>query len=229
MSHSSVLAGYLLHGAYYALEQCGCLLRDARILFLHDSFASTFTLSVFAHEELGRERRLLELRAKVSKESVTLEDIREACKPQDRPHETKLERSGLGALKVKLLHASNPQRPEYQGEADRRLSEMHEAYRAKSPNEIHNMASLFVEPNKDFSHWNRPTSTTPETARGVLRDAINAYAMKYDRRTQPALPSDAPVVASIAEEMKRDAEIFEALGKWKTRPELWKPDWTGLT
>jgi AbiV family abortive infection protein len=49
-----VSAGYLLHGAAYALEQCGLLLRDANILYRNGSYASVIVLAGFAREELGR-------------------------------------------------------------------------------------------------------------------------------------------------------------------------------
>ena len=47
-------ADYLLRGTVFALEQCGLLLRDARILCEAGSYASAVVLTAFAREELGR-------------------------------------------------------------------------------------------------------------------------------------------------------------------------------
>jgi AbiV family abortive infection protein len=44
---------HLLHGAVYALEQCGVLLRDANVLYRSESYANAVVLARFAQEELG--------------------------------------------------------------------------------------------------------------------------------------------------------------------------------
>jgi hypothetical protein len=75
------------------------------------------------------------------------------------------------------------------------------------------MAALYVDP-KDRS-WNRPVLTTRVEARDFLYAAINAYAREYYRTTHPFSPPE--------------IEIFEALSKWLERPELWRPEWPGLT
>ena len=56
-----VTANFLLEGAYYALEQCGLLLRDAVQLYNGSSYATAVVLAAFAREELGREKILLAL------------------------------------------------------------------------------------------------------------------------------------------------------------------------
>ncbi len=38
----------LLKGTFYALEQCGLLLRDANILYRSGSYASTIVLAAFS-------------------------------------------------------------------------------------------------------------------------------------------------------------------------------------
>ncbi len=61
----------LLKGTFYALEQCGLLLRDANIQYRNGSYASTIVLAAFAREELGRYRILLDFwrRARDGKET----------------------------------------------------------------------------------------------------------------------------------------------------------------
>ena len=78
----------MLEGAVYALEQCGLLLRDANLLYRNGSYASAVAVALFAREELGRYRILLELRKKVlDGDSVTIKKIQD-CR---RNHEAKQE------------------------------------------------------------------------------------------------------------------------------------------
>jgi AbiV family abortive infection protein len=88
---ASVSPRYLLEGAVYALEQCGLLLRDANLLYRNGSYASAVAVALFAREELGRYRILLELRKKVlDGDHLTIEQIQNCC----RNHETK-QRAGM--------------------------------------------------------------------------------------------------------------------------------------
>jgi AbiV family abortive infection protein len=70
----------LLKGAFYELEQCRLLLRDANILYPNRRYASTVILAAFAREELGRYNILLDLwrRARAG-EAVPVDRIRKAC------------------------------------------------------------------------------------------------------------------------------------------------------
>ena len=43
---------YLLQGTWYALEQCGLLLRDANELYRSNSYANALVLTAFARENL---------------------------------------------------------------------------------------------------------------------------------------------------------------------------------
>jgi AbiV family abortive infection protein len=51
---------FFLEGAAYALEHCGCLLRDAVALYERGSYASAVVLTMFGREELGKYRMLRE-------------------------------------------------------------------------------------------------------------------------------------------------------------------------
>jgi AbiV family abortive infection protein len=85
---SSVTPQYLLEGAVYALEQCGLLLRDANLLYANGSYASAVALALFAQEELGRWRILLDLRKKVlAGEHLTIKEIHARCKRHERKQE----------------------------------------------------------------------------------------------------------------------------------------------
>ena len=85
---TSVTPEYLLKGAAYALEQCGLLLRDANSLYSCGSYASAVAVALFAREELGRYRILLDLRTQVlGGGHLTIEKIQKRC----RDHVTKQE------------------------------------------------------------------------------------------------------------------------------------------
>src|SRR5436190_22890133 len=77
---ASVTPEYLLKGAAYALEQCGLLLRDANLLYRNGSYASAVAVALFAREELGRYRILLDLRKQVLRgERFTIKEIQDRC------------------------------------------------------------------------------------------------------------------------------------------------------
>src|SRR5260370_10937907 len=56
-----VSVGALLKGSWYALEQCGLLLRHAKILHQAAAYPTVVALSLIAREELGRHYILLDL------------------------------------------------------------------------------------------------------------------------------------------------------------------------
>src|SRR2546426_1074425 len=77
---TSVSSDYLLRGAVFALEQCGLLLSDARVLCEHGSYASAVVLAAFTREELGRYRILRGLwRRTMAGESFSVKQIRKRC------------------------------------------------------------------------------------------------------------------------------------------------------
>src|SRR5262249_45808748 len=81
MPAASVTPRYLLEGAAYALEQCGLLLRDANVLYSDGSYSSAVAIALFAREELGRYRILLDLRNEVlGGNHFTIEKIGKRCK-----------------------------------------------------------------------------------------------------------------------------------------------------
>jgi AbiV family abortive infection protein len=76
----AVTADYLLRGTVFALEQCGLLLRDARILCEAGSYASAVALTAFAREELGRYKILRELwKRTAAGESFSVKQINKKC------------------------------------------------------------------------------------------------------------------------------------------------------
>jgi AbiV family abortive infection protein len=211
----------LLKGAFYALEQCGLLLRDANILYRNRSYANTIVLAAFAHEELGRHRILLDLWrvAHGGKETVTTKQIKRACKE----HETKQERgmsgttlkSGIKGL-LEAIAKSDPPSPEYDA-LDAELRKIIKAKQKRTPNDRHDMriAALYVEPVSE-TRWNRPADTSAIVALEFLREAVNDYSRQCHKGF--ISPRDA-----ILE--RTDPELYSALEQWSDRPKLQAPEW----
>jgi AbiV family abortive infection protein len=214
---------YLLQGAWYALEQCGLLLRDGNVLYRNSAYASAVVLTAFAREELGRSRILLDCwRRAFAGEAFTVAQIQEACED----HVTK-QRAGMLSLTMradresglgKLLKArmeNPPQSAEWQ-KADAELKRIDEMKKKRSPTDRHEkrMAALYVEPISE-SEWNRPAATSALTARDFLQDAVNDYAGRYYRYCG----------AENAILKKDDPELYNALEQWSDRPVLQGPEW----
>jgi AbiV family abortive infection protein len=210
----------VLKGAFYALEQCGLLLRDANILYRNRSYASTVALASFACEELGRHRILLDLwrRSRDGKEPFTADQICDACDD----HLTK-QRKGMSGTTLKsginkLLQAissNHPSSPEYQ-DADAKLRKIIEVKQKRTPGDRHDkrMAALYVEP-KSETWWNRPAEMSATVAWEFLKDAVNDYAQQYHKGF--VAPSDAILKVT-------DLELYNALEQWSDRPKLQAPE-----
>jgi len=210
----------LLKGAFYALEQCGLLLRDATILYQNHAYANTVVLAGFAHEELGRHRILLDLwRHACAGKVVTAAQIRKACKE----HETKQEagmsgttlKSGISEL-LQAISSNHPSSSKFQ-DADAKLEKMIEAKRKRTPGDRHKqrMAALYVEPVSE-TRWNRPAETSATVTWEFLKDAVNDYAQQYHKGF--VAPSDVNLKVT-------DPELYSALEPWSDRPKLQAPEW----
>ncbi|SRR5258708_197242 len=212
----------LLKGTFYALEQCGLLLRDANILYRNGSYASTVVQAAFAREELGRYRILLDLwrRARDGKETFTADQIREACDDHVVKQRAGMlsstmradRDSGLG----KILRASMenpPQSPEFQ-EARATLEGIDLKKQKRTPGDRHEkrMLALYVEPVSE-TQWNRPDDTSAMAAHEFLADSVNDYSGRYhqDYITSAILKED-------------DPDLYGAIEQWADRPELPAPE-----
>jgi AbiV family abortive infection protein len=98
----SVTALSLLHGAVYSLEQCGLLLRDARILYDRSSYSTALAVAAFAREELGRWKILLKLRTQVvTGKHFSVKDVETEC----NDHVSK-QRAGMTSLTQRADNSS---------------------------------------------------------------------------------------------------------------------------
>jgi AbiV family abortive infection protein len=96
-----VAASVLLKGAWYALEQCGILLRDASVLYNEKAYPSAVALAMIGREELGKYRMLLEewRKAGSTKKLPTVEAIQDGC----AEHIDKQKRAVLGVTFTSVL------------------------------------------------------------------------------------------------------------------------------
>jgi AbiV family abortive infection protein len=172
---------YLLKGAAYALEQCGLLLRDANLLYRNGSYASAVAVALFAREELGRWRILLDLRTKVlGGERVTIEEIQERC----RGHVTKQEAgmlsfvmrvetdTALGGIFGTYVNAKHG------SEEWQTAKEQLEQTTISFERHKQRMSALYVDPVPEG--WNRPTKEISHvTAYAYLKGAADDYSVQY--------------------------------------------------
>ena len=88
-----VSADVLLRGAWYAIEQCGLLLRDAVALHRAKAYPSAVALALLGREELGRYKILLDFWKTAAKGAIlpSVAEVRAACDD----HEKKQRRAQL--------------------------------------------------------------------------------------------------------------------------------------
>ena len=214
---------YLLQGTWYALEQCGLLLRDANELYRSNSYANALVLTAFAREELGRSSILSDLwRRALAGENFTIAKIREACDDHVAKQRAGMlsvtittdRESGLGKI-LKARMENPPQSAEWQ-KADAELKRIDELKKKRTPTDRHEkrMAALYVEPISE-REWNRPACVSASTAHDFMRDAVNDYAGRYHRYSG----AENAILREV------DPELHNALEQWSDRPPLEKPEW----
>lgn len=209
----------LLHGAFYALEQGGRLLHDAVYLFGQQRYASAAVLGVFAREEIGRFKILVQERNEALNSGPrSVEEIRKRCSS----HEHKLRNAPAGmslqynanAPGLEGLHA-DAQSTEFQ-EAHAILDKRMRRKAKRQPAHTHSTrtAALYVDVDPATKMWNRPADITPATAGMLLQDVANDYAHRYSYIHNP-------------NDYYR--EPFQSFLAWAERPTLPEPVWPNLS
>jgi len=204
---------YLLRGTVFALEQCGLLLRDARILCEARSYASAVVLTAFAREDLGRYKILRGLwKRTMAGESFTVKQINKKCEQHVEKQKEAMfsivQRTDNSTVMGQLMQArmrAAPGSPAWK-KADEELEKITQSQIKRTPEARHKsrLKALYVEPLE--SGWNRPAETPETAARDFLTDAINDYSGAQSRYVHPDL-DDNP-------------DFHSALGRWQDRPEL---------
>jgi AbiV family abortive infection protein len=209
---ASVTPEYLLEGAAYALEQCGLLLQDANLLYRGGSYSSAVAVALFAREELGRYRILLDLRKQVlGGDHLTIEEIQTRCR-----HHVRKQKAGMLSFVVRVdtdtrlggllgTYLTVKQGSEEWKTAREQL----EQARQSIPVERHKqrMSALYVDAVAS-DLWSRPREISQITAHAHLQEVANDYSGQYDRYTNPAIHKP------------DDPELHTALEEWIGRPIL---------
>lgn len=232
---SYVTERFLLKGYAYALEQCGCCLRDANILYGSGSYANTVALAAFAFEELGRSTICLaSWRNVLAGANITLEEMKKRCSD---PHAHNRKQQA-GMLSIVLTGEDDPefgkwlrikmeadrQSPEWQ-RAETALARIHEDKRNSLPKKRHEARkyALYVDPESE-SEWRRPGETiSPSYAKTFLLAAVNDYATRYHHRYLTSDGSDGSAL------QHREPDLYRALSEWPDRPELPQPEWPPIS
>ena len=219
----NVSADVLLKGAWYSIEQCGCLLRDAVTLYSKQRYASAVALALLAREELGRYRILLELwRKAVNGKPVSVDDAQAACEDhviKQRKAQLSVVYRAEGGGVAELLRVrlnARPASPEWK-KADEQLKQLDEKKLKRTPSDRHStrMRAMYVDINDGGTDWNRPAAFLEGEASSCIVDAVNDYAVQVDKLNQ---------IEMLKEE---DASLVSALDAWVDKPPLPTPKWPG--
>lgn len=198
-------------------------MHDAITLYRDGSYSSAIVLAVFAREELGRFRILLDLRKYVvgGQRKFTTKDIQRECED----HVKKQEWGQLSATIISLNDSVqgeflketrlNPPSSSKWKEATQQLDKAMKTVRRRTPSQRHEMRmkALYVEPTDSGHGWNRP-SQEYSNGRVVLRflnEASSDYAAQYSRYASGYIPEE-------------EDELFRIIQEWNERPELPLPD-----
>ena len=234
---SMVTSQYLLEGAWYALEQCAFLLRDAGILYRRGSYSSAIALTAFAREEFGRSRILRDLRKGIieRRKAVSIKEVRLACED----HVTKQRKAMVSITQrvsgdqglANLVRKAWPGDNEEWRQARKQLADYTERQGKRTPADRHQQreSALYVDPLDSGLGWNRPQEISQEKARAFIEDAVNDYAGEWDRLQcfGPAIlqaMSDDSRQSFNAEFLQAiDIEFLQASQAWHDCPELPEP------
>ena len=159
-----VTSAVLLKGAWYALEQCGTLLRDAVLLYRAQAFDSAVALAMTGREELGKHRMLLEewTKSQDTGKLLSVETV-QGAKHVDKQRRAVLGLTFIGdgrsaldaAIRAQTKH--KPQDTEYQ-EAEKVIRAALKSVAKRAPDDRHaaRMYALYVDLKDSGADWNRP-------------------------------------------------------------------------
>jgi len=206
--------GFLLEGAWYALEQCGLLLGDAALLFENARYGTATCLALLAREELGKARILLALRLHLTPDDYSYLSLDDFPRDVLGNHLRKQAASRVTPLvSVDKVLGERLQQVHDLGDRRKILEEWlpHAAARAPTERAELRLAATYVDhvPNNDT--WRRPVDFDANQAQ---RELVAAN-FDYSHFTRMVLVD--------AEEYQ---DVREALTNWPERPQLPPPSWT---
>jgi len=189
LNADSVSVETVWEGSWFALEQCGRLLRSASELFDSGDHATGVVLAMLGQEELGRSRILRNIAKRVAAgETFRPEDIQNAC----FDHVVKQRSAVLGITLndppepfrslIKEMLGLTPGTEEYR-RANDRFDEAIKAKARRLPQDRHDMrtTALYVDLDDDGTTWKRPSTLISRAgAYDVISGAVNDYAGQCD-------------------------------------------------
>ena len=224
-----VSARVLLEGAWYSLQQCGILLRDAVTLYNHEGRVTAVGLAMLAREEMGKARILLALwRDIVDKgRQVSADEVQ--GKLDD--HEAKQREAQVSqvwtagevgtpsgdsqvARLLRIIVTSGHDASERKA-AERTLEELSKKRLKRTPTDRHRarMHAIYVDLNETGTGWSRPTEMLDD-AFAILEHTAGDYAGQWDRyQGRPG------ILAHV------EPKLAAALEQWPGRPVLPEPAW----
>jgi AbiV family abortive infection protein len=216
-----VTPAVLLKGAWYALEQCGNLLRDTIVLYRATAYSSAVTLAMFGREELGKHMMLLQ-QWRAAQETGTLPTV-EAIKAAHGDHVDK-HRWGLKSLLYTPDSSSTvgkametktkykPQDEEYQN-AEAVIQHALNRLAKQVPDARHSarVRALYVDLNDSGTEWNRPQDFPETESYKLLSESLFDYVIQCEKLKPDRLRN------------MGDQRLAEALEAWNQRPDLPQP------
>ena len=188
MKADSVSVETLCKGSWFALEQCGHLLRSAAEVFDSGDHATGVVLAMLGQEELGRSRILRDIATDAAAgKKFQPEDIQNAC----FDHVVKQKAAVLGITLndppepfrslIKEMLGLTPGTEEYR-RANDKLDEAIKAKAKRLPQDRHDMrtSALYVDLDDDGTTWNRPSTLSRTKAYDIISGAVNDYAGQHD-------------------------------------------------
>lgn len=209
----NVAVGFLLEGAFYALEQAGYLLEDARVMYDRKRWPSSFALAVLGREEIGRARIYLrERKAVLSGNTVALQSLKAKVSGRGA-HEKKItaaqQTTGVFASSWYWGEPPEPGSPEEKQEFEN-LQQKRRIVEERQPKEDQRrkLRALYVDPAEGGSYWHRPIAEIAQDEADLM---LGQAKLQYMIQRRELLnPSD-------------DPELEAAVKAWQTKPSLPDP------
>lgn len=189
----------LIEGVWFAMEQAGRLLGSAVCLYGGNDFGSATALAMFAHEELGRSRILLDIAAEVHRgATIDTEGLRRRCndhlEKQRRGAFSVTFRGNQGGPLADALSArmqSNPGSAEYEA-AEAAIDKATAAIAKAQPSQRHTerMSAVYLDLAPDGRTWKRPALFEKQAAYERINDAVNDYSVGKQWFDEPLLSTN---------------------------------------
>lgn len=210
---------FLMRGGWFALEQAGRLVNDARRLFESGSYGTAAGLALLSREELAKSRELFSLWIKAIR-GATITRTQAIAQVEGMSHTAKQRRGGgsfsipVDETALRVLLAGRDAAPDKYDDIVRRQWLMFERMMKRAPSDRTEQRerAFYVDSSADRSRWLRPAEMTRGDAEQILEEARLDY---WQQHRVPGIPG-----------LDRDLQrLRTALERWNDKPELPPADW----